>query len=101
VGEDGAEHVELITQAGARGHVVELVVGLELGEQALLGAAAVVEGQQGGGLDTLVGDDDLELIALDLGPRPGPSTWGSNRSSWRGLLRWIFTRLRTKMKRRG
>ena len=74
VGEDGGEQVELVAGEGAGGDVVELPLGLQLGEDAFLGSAAVVEADHGGGGDGLVGEhhgvaelgvDGLEQVELD------------------------------------
>ena len=58
------QHEGLIPCLGAGRHIVHLCLGLEFGEDGLLGATTVVEGDHFAGAHGLVGDEDLEVVAV-------------------------------------
>lgn len=64
MGQEHREQIDLIPNPGAGGDIAERVVGFELGEDPLLAAPAVVEDERLAGAQALVGQDDLELIAV-------------------------------------
>jgi hypothetical protein len=66
-GHEGGDQLAPVDAPGVGRYVGERVVGLDLAEDPLLGAAAVVKGEHVGGGEALVGDDYLEVIAVDGG----------------------------------
>src|SRR3972149_1622246 len=67
VGEQAGQEVEWVAASAAHRHVAHLAVALELAEDTFLRTAAFVEADDGMGPQRLVGDDDLEVIAVPLG----------------------------------
>jgi len=62
VGECGAGEEDLIGQKPAHADVAGVGLGLELGEDSLLGPAPLMEGNEMPGAEGVVGHDDLELV---------------------------------------
>ena len=67
VGEQFGQQIGLIAIEGTHRHVIEVAVGLQLGEDSFLGAASLVEGHHSPGSDGLVRHDHLELIPVLVG----------------------------------
>ena len=67
VGEERREQIDLITDPGTGRDIIELIVGFELGEDPLLTAPALVEGKRLAGTETLIGENDFELVAVLVG----------------------------------
>ena len=61
VGECGTGEEDLIGQEPAHADVAGVGLGLELGEDSLLGSASLMEGDEMPGAEGMVGHDDLEL----------------------------------------
>lgn len=64
VHQNARQQIDLVAGPPAGRHIAHLRLGLELGEHPFLGAAPVVEGQHFLGLQVLVRDDDLKIIAV-------------------------------------
>lgn len=62
VGRHGSGEIELVADQRAGGHVIELGLGLELGEHTLLGAPSVVQAHRVAGGLGLVGQHHGELV---------------------------------------
>ena len=67
VGEERRERIDLITNPGTGGNIIELIVGFKLGEDPLLAAPALVEGKCLASAEALIGENDLELVAVLVG----------------------------------
>jgi hypothetical protein len=67
VGKQHREEIDLITDPGAGRHIIELIVGFELGEDPLLAAPALVEDKRLASAEALIGENDLELVAVLVG----------------------------------
>ena len=67
VGQQRREQIDLITDPGAGRDIIELIVGFELGKDPLLTAPALVEGKRLASAEALIGENDLELVAVRIG----------------------------------
>lgn len=67
VSQDCGKEIGLVAQQSSRRDIIHLALGLQLGENRLLGAASMVEGHDMPRCDGLVGDHDLELIVVVIG----------------------------------
>ena len=65
----GREEVDLIAGFSSGRHIVHLCLRLELGKNAFLSTASIVEGQCLLGRELFVGDDHLEVIAVFVGDK--------------------------------
>ncbi len=59
VGEEHREQVDLIAAPGAGGDIIELIVGFELGKEAFLTPAAVMEGEHLAGTEAFIAEVTL------------------------------------------
>ena len=67
VSQDCGKEIGLVAQQSSSGDVIHLALGLQLGENRLLGAATMVEGHDMPRREGLVGDHDLELVVVGVG----------------------------------
>ncbi len=66
VGQHAGEEKDLIADPPAARHVVELALRLELAKDGFLSPTTLMKRDDATGSDALVGDDDLELVAIDV-----------------------------------
>ncbi|MGH8711931.1 MAG: hypothetical protein ACREVA_11585, partial [Burkholderiales bacterium] len=59
--------IDLITDPGTGGDIIELIAGFELGEDPLLAAPALMEGKRLARAAAFIGENDLELLAVCIG----------------------------------
>ena len=67
MGQHDHKQIGLVAEQGPGGDVVHMALRLQFGEDRLLGAATMMEGHDMTSRDRLVGDHDLELIAVVVG----------------------------------
>ena len=67
VSQDRGQEIGLVAKQGSSGYIIHLALGLQLGEDRLLGAAPVVKGHDVTSSDGLVGDHHLKFIVVGIG----------------------------------
>lgn len=67
MGQDSREQEDLVAGEGLGWHIVELSLGLQLGENTFLSSSSVVIADHLFGADLLVCDEDLEIVPVLLG----------------------------------
>jgi hypothetical protein len=69
VSKQSGQQVQFVAASAAHRYIVHLAIPLEFAEDVFLAAAALVKGHHIAGLQVLVGDDDLEVVAVLVGDK--------------------------------